>query len=262
MDKKTILIVNDDGIQSEGIEKLATVASKYGEVWVVAPDSQRSATSHKINYARAIEVWKYDDFVKNHVAESSVETSTEISTEASTEISNAIHAYACDGTPADCVRIGIKMIGRKPDYVFSGINTGYNIGADIQYSATVGAALEGAFWGIHSIAFSQADPSMSEVRNQYLEELMVEYMEKPLGKNQIWNINFPNCTLNECGGIMRDCVVSQDDFYEDDYEVTVIDENRAKYKVIAGRNWNPSEGTDLYAAMKLCVSVGIVNNLK
>lgn len=237
MMNKTILIVNDDGIQADGISKLARAAKQYGDVWVVAPDSQRSSMSHRINYSSPIDVWDYTPFV------------------------NGVKAFSCNGSPADCVRVGIKIIGKKPDVVLSGINNGYNIAADIQYSATVGAALEAAFWGIHAIAFSQDCGNIHEVTDRYLTELLEEYMEKKLTKSQIWNINFPCCPLNECKGILRDCIVSKDEFYNEDYSEKNIDEKHRQFKVIPIRNWNGSEGTDLFAVCNNYVSVGIVNNI-
>ena len=92
-----ILITNDDGIQSDGIIRLARAAKKYGKVWVVAPDGQRSAMSHRITLRETIEFFPVDFPVEG------------------------VHAYASTGTPADCVRFGIlNIVKEKPDYVFSG----------------------------------------------------------------------------------------------------------------------------------------------
>ena len=118
---RKILITNDDGIYSDGIIRLAQTAKEFGEVWVVAPESQRSAMSHSITLRHPIEAWNVDFPVEG------------------------VHAYACDGTPADCVRIGVlNIVPGKPDNVFSGINYGYNVASDIQYSATAGAASSAA----------------------------------------------------------------------------------------------------------------------
>lgn len=100
MKTRSILVVNDDGIQAEGILRLAQAAKPYGEVWVVAPDSQRSGMSHSIHYLNPVEVWRQDTFPAD------------------------VRAFACSGTPVDCVRVGIKLMGRKPDVVLSGINNG------------------------------------------------------------------------------------------------------------------------------------------
>lgn len=237
MDRKTILVVNDDGIQAKGIKMLVAAARVLGDVWVVAPESQRSSMSHRIIYSDPITVEKFEPYIEG------------------------VHAYACSGTPADCVRVGIKVIGKKPDLVLSGINNGYNISGDIQYSATVGAALEAAFWGIPAISVSQADPDFTEVTERYLPELLKEYMDKPLSKTQVWNINFPDCKLTECKGIMRDCRVSYDNFYTDDYKEKIGDDGSITYTVIPGRNWVGIPGTDLFAVTNNYVSVGVVNNV-
>ena len=146
-----ILITNDDGIQSDGIIRLARAAKKYGKVWVVAPDGQRSAMSHRITLRETIEFFPVDFPVEG------------------------VHAYASTGTPADCVRFGIlNIVKEKPDYVFSGINYGYNSGTDIQYSATVGSALEAACAGVHAIAFSEGASECHEVTDAYLEQMLKE----------------------------------------------------------------------------------------
>ena len=92
-----ILITNDDGIQSDGIIRLARAAKKYGKVWVVAPDGQRSAMSHRITLRETIEFFPVDFPVEG------------------------VHAYASTGTPADCVRFGIlNIVKEKPDVIIVG----------------------------------------------------------------------------------------------------------------------------------------------
>ncbi|MDD6207125.1 MAG: 5'/3'-nucleotidase SurE [Clostridiales bacterium] len=235
---RKILITNDDGIESDGIVRLARAAVEFGEVWVVAPDSQRSAMSHGITLNHSIEAWKVDFDVPD------------------------VHAYACDGKPADCVRIGVlNIVPGKPDHVFSGINYGYNAASDIQYSATAGAAFEAAFQKIHTIAFSEEACKIHEVTDQYLKEIMAELLDKPLGINQIWNVNFPGCRLTECNGILRNRKVSTDVFYGDRYMETLVSEGRISYMVEGIRNYSALEGTDLKAIFDKCVSVGIATNI-
>lgn len=235
---RKILITNDDGIDSDGIVRLARVAVELGEVWVVAPDSQRSAMSHSVTLRHSIEAWKVDFPVPG------------------------VHAYACDGKPADCVRIGVlNIVPGKPDHVFSGINYGYNVASDLQYSATAGAAFEAAFQKVHTIAFSEDACEMHEVTDRYLKEIMAELLDKPLAINQIWNVNFPGCRLSECKGILRDRKVSTDDFYKDRYIETMISDERISYMVEGIRNYDASEGTDLKAILDNYVSVGIATNI-
>jgi 5'-nucleotidase len=235
---KKILVTNDDGIQSDGIIRLAALAKSYGEVWVIAPDSQRSAMSHSTTFHKSVEMQEVDFAV------------------------SGVHAYASSGTPADCVRIGIlNMIPGKPDYVFSGINNELNIASDLQYSATIGAALEAAYLKVPAIAFSEADVRAHEVTDYYLPEVTSRLMGLPLGRNEIWNVNFPSCDLSTCNGILYDRTVSVDDFYTEHYRETVLADGKTAYMVEAIRHWRATKGTDLCAIIDHYVSVGKVRNL-
>ena len=235
---KKILITNDDGIDADGLIRLAQTAKNFGEVWVVAPDGQRSAMSHSISLRHPVEAWECEFPVPG------------------------VHAYACDGTPADCVRIGVlNIVPGKPDHVFSGINYGYNTATDLQYSATAGAAFEAAFQGIQTIAFSEEACERHEVSDRYLREIMEELLQKPLGINQIWNVNFPGCSLSECKGLLRDRRVSTEVFYRDRYNETVVAPGRISYMVEGIRNYEDEDGTDLKAIFENYVSVGIASNI-
>ena len=235
---RKILITNDDGIDADGLIRLARAAVEFGEVWVVAPDSQRSAMSHSVTLRHSIEAWKVDFPVPG------------------------VHAFACDGKPADCVRIGaLNIVPGKPDHVFSGIKYGYNTASDLQYSATAGAAFEAAFQKIHTIAFSEEACEVHEVTDRYLNEIMAELLDKPLGINQIWNVNFPGCRLAECKGILRDRQVSAEAYYVDRYNETKVSEGRISYMVEGIRNYDALEGTDLKAIFDGYVSVGIATNI-
>ena len=238
MSEKKIIIANDDGIECDGLRRLVKTAKKFGEVWVVAPDGQRSASSHIFSYNSTIKVWEYDYDVEG------------------------VHAFVCTGSAADCMRVGIqKIVPGKPDFAFAGINAGPNISSDIQYSGTLGAVFESEFLGIHSIAFSEKSPDNHELSDKYLEMLMKECMDKPLSVGQVWNVNFPDCSLAECKGILRDRKVSTDHFYDDDYVGTDIGNGVTEYKLVPNRIWEASEGTDLKAIIDNYISVGIVNNV-
>ena len=235
---RKILLTNDDGIDADGLIRLAKAAAEYGQVWVVAPESQRSAMSHGITLRHSIEAWKVEFPVPG------------------------VHAFACNGTPADCVRIGVlNIVPGKPDHVFSGINYGYNTASDLQYSATAGAAFEAAFQRIHTIAFSEDACEMHEVTDRYLKEIIGELLDKPLSINQIWNVNFPGCRLSECRGVLRDRAVSTDEFYKDRYIETEVSEGKISYMVEGIRNYDAEDGTDLRAILDNFVSVGIATNI-
>ena len=234
---RKILVSNDDGIDSEALARLAALAKKFGEVWVVAPCRQFSSMSHAANFWEPLKAWEVDFPVEG------------------------VHAFTTTGTPSDCVSFGITtVVPGRPDLVFTGINKGYNIASGIQYSATVGAALEAANQKIHTIAFSENHIGTHEVTDKYIEQLASELIDTPLGDNEIWNVNFPNCSVEECRGIKYDTVVSQDDFYAGGYDVVAKDGDKISYMVNFERYWTATEGTDLYAIMNNYVSVGRVKN--
>ena len=121
-----ILLTNDDGIMSEGLQVLVSVLEKEHEVWVVAPDRNRSAVSHSILMDIPLKIKK-----------------------------KAKRQYACSGVPVDCVVHGVRAILKgNPDCIISGINHGANLGTDILFSGTAAAARQGALYGIPSIALS------------------------------------------------------------------------------------------------------------
>ena len=129
-----ILIANDDGIQAAGIQTLAKALCKEHEVYIVAPDQERSAAGHALTLNMPIRVREVNIGI------------------------DIAKAYAISGTPGDCVKIGItEILDVKPDLVISGINHGPNLGADVLYSGTVSAAMEGAVLGYPSLAVSLAD---------------------------------------------------------------------------------------------------------
>lgn len=129
-----ILVSNDDGIQAEGIAKLTEALSMAGHaVYVIAPNGQRSASSHALSIGKDILLRQVEGYPF------------------------AKEAYMVDGTPADCVKMGVGFLEKKgicTDMVYTGINHGGNLGTDTMYSGTVSAAAEGAFLGIPAVAVS------------------------------------------------------------------------------------------------------------
>ncbi len=236
---KKILITNDDGIHADGLVRLAECAKEFGEVWVVAPDSERSAASHSITLRHSVEIREYAFDVEG------------------------VRAFSCSGTPADCIRVGsLSIMPGRPDFVMAGINKGYNVAADIQYSATAASAFEGEFQGYLSMAFSEGINGCHEVTDRYLREIMADLLTKEYVPGYIYNVNFPQCKLSECKGVLYDRKVSKKAFYTDRYKLEKEGPDGAKFYLVDGI-YSPSkeEGTDFGAIMDDYVSVGVVRNI-
>ena len=239
--------MNDDGIRSDGLSRLAAEAAKWGEVWVVAPDGQRSACSHSLTIDDPLIVHPYPFPVEG------------------------VHAFSCSGLPTDCVRIGLfgDLMPEEPDVVFSGINNGYNTGTDIQYSATVGAALDAAMCGIPAIAFSegfQADTRESGfghvITDTYLPKVMEELLNEELIPGQVINVNFPDCSKESCKGVLRNCRVSMQNPYVDVYKKEEeFPDGGFRYSIHWVDRVYADEGTDSRVVLDGYVAIGVVNNI-
>lgn len=162
-----ILLVNDDGIEAEGIRHLVNFAKNKGEICVFAPKVQQSGKALSIEIHNSYEVKRTDIFGKD------------------------IEAYSVDSTPADCVRIATLGMKKKFDLVISGINCGHNLGGDIHYSGTVGACLEAAKQGVKAMAvsacfnsFDNAVKNLDRVFEKIISNRMFDFAE-------ILNVNFP-----------------------------------------------------------------------
>lgn len=166
-----ILITNDDGIQAKGIQTIARVAAKYGDVVVVAPNGPRSAQSSALTIEVPVSVKPVPSDVEN------------------------ITQYAVSGTPADCVKLAIsQLLDKKPDLVISGINHGSNASINVIYSGTIGAAIEGALHGIPSIGFSLCDHDADadfEPSLPYFEQIIAKTLNSQMPKDICLNVNAP-----------------------------------------------------------------------
>lgn len=164
-----ILLTNDDGIDSAGLSALADEIRKIAEVVIVAPDTEKSAVGHAVTVSYPLRVKEY---IKD----------------------GSFFGYAVDGTPADCVKLAIKVIlDKKPDLIISGINLGTNTGTHIIYSGTVSAATEGTILGIPSFAISLAtyvNPDFS-YSAEFAGKLSLIIKEKGLPKGVLLNVNVP-----------------------------------------------------------------------
>ena len=224
-----ILVTNDDGIFSPGIKALGLAMRALGEVAVVAPDVEQSAVGHGITVRRPLRF--------KHTASAGF---------------GEIPAYRVDGTPADCVVLGVHLLGR-PDLLVSGINIGVNLGLDLTHSGTVAAALEGASLGIPSIAFS-LDTSGEELNFEEAARLAVAVarfvLETGLPPGTLLNVNFPATRPKG----LRVTRLSTHHF--EDTVVERLDPEGRPYYWIAGRPvGEEEEGTDLWAVRQGYVSV-------
>ncbi len=159
------LITNDDGIHSPGLEALVQRLRRQAECMVIAPDRDNSAVSHSLTMNRPLRVTKMGDGF-----------------------------YTLDGTPTDCVAIGLnKIIKRKPDLLISGINPGPNLGDDISYSGTVSAAVEGTMYGVPSLAVSLAGEAPYDFRRaaEVAATLAAMILKQGLPKDTLLNTNVP-----------------------------------------------------------------------
>lgn len=172
-----ILVSNDDGINAPGIKVLEKIAKSLSDdVWVVAPESEQSASGHSLTLTLPLRVRRISK-----------------------------RKFAVNGTPTDSVLLGVQHIisGKKPDLVLSGINAGANLGEDITYSGTVAAAMEGTLLGIPSIALSQARTYGENVRwaatEHYADGVIRKLVAQEWPHNVLMNVNFPDAPPADVG---------------------------------------------------------------
>lgn len=233
-----ILVVNDDSISAPGISMLAKAAAQFGEVTVVAPAHQCSAMSQKLTLREALTLEKLDDFP--------------VSVQG---------AYRVDGTPVDCVKVALDYILEDmPDYVFSGINNGYNVGFDIAYSGTLGAAFEAARNGIPAIAFSVASDHHLPSAEPYLLPVMKELLEADREWGTVWNVNFPAMKTAGLKGILWDRRVAPVSMFRETYIETKLPDGSISLvcQGIPTDNNQIPEGTDAEAVRKGCIAISKV----
>jgi 5'-nucleotidase len=181
VERMRILITNDDGIHSDGLDVCAEIGKSLSDdVWVIAPEFDQSGVSHSLSLN--------DPLRLRAVAE---------------------RRFAVKGTPTDCVLMGSMHVlkDRKPDLILSGVNRGRNTAEDVIYSGTVAGAVEGAVLGIPSIALSQAyssrgdHPPNWDIAPNYAPDIIRKLLKTEIPRGVVININFPNCKLSEVRGV-------------------------------------------------------------
>lgn len=175
-----LLLSNDDGILARGLDVLERAARPLGEIWVVAPDREQSATSHSLTLHHPLRPIKLGD-----------------------------RRWQVDGTPTDCVMLAIEaLLPERPDFVLSGINHGPNMGEDVLYSGTVAAAMEGLALGVPSIAVSfagrvlRSDDSQLEEQVEPLTRLFKHLTSLPaFPADTLFNVNLPAVPAKDVKGV-------------------------------------------------------------
>jgi 5'-nucleotidase len=226
-----ILVTNDDGINSPGIQKLFQQMKKLGNAYIVAPDRERSAVSHALTMHRPLKVEKLGKNI-----------------------------YSINGTPTDCVAIGIsKILPEKPSLVVSGINKGANLGDDITYSGTVSAAIESTILGIPAFAISlvtkEKKTKFSYDAPAKIALLIAKYiLDNSLPYDTFLNVNVPDIPYKQIKGIK---LTRQGKRIYDNSIHETYSPHGEKYFWIGGGNpyWEHGEDTDIQAIEKNYVSV-------
>jgi 5'-nucleotidase len=232
-----ILVTNDDGIHSPGLEVAERIARALtDDVWVVAPETEQSGASHSLTLALPLRLRSIDE-----------------------------RHFAVTGTPTDCVMMGVAEIlkDRKPALVLSGVNRGSNIADDVTYSGTIAGAMEGTALGIPSIALSQAYGfekgykirwNCAETHGPAVVRRIIE-VGWPEPQEVLMNVNFPDCEPKEVTGI------EITDQGKRDMQTAVmerrVDLRRNPYYWIGFKRVrsDPAKGTDLRAIYEKRVSV-------
>lgn len=174
-----ILLTNDDGIRSPGLRALVEAFAIRHQVTVVAPDRERSAVGHGITLHQPIRSQK-------------------------TRVNGSQSGFAVNGTPADCVKLGLaELLDSLPEVVVSGINPGANVGVNLNYSGTVAAAKEAAIAGIPAMAVSITAPGDKHLNAaaRFIESLAMQVMGKGLPEGTFLNVNFPDLPMNRIRGV-------------------------------------------------------------
>lgn len=223
-----ILVTNDDGVYAPGLKALYEAVAPLGKAVVVAPEGDNSAVSHSITMRRPLRVVQLDD-----------------------------NTYTIDGTPTDCVTIGVhKILNQKPDLIVSGINPGANLGDDISYSGTVSAAIEGTMYDIPSLAFSLdgSPPYSFEVAAAVAWKLASMALAFRVPPGSLLNINIPQLTNGEIKGIRFTRQGRR--VYKDAIQETYDPWGRKHYWIGGGTvHWSGGENTDEQAIRNGYISV-------
>jgi len=227
-----ILISNDDGIGASGIRALSEELSKYYDVYVVAPDRERSAAGHSLTLHTPLRV---------------------------EEVENPRYgvkrAWAINGTPGDCVKLGINAIlapEEQPDFVISGINHGPNLSADILYSGTVSCAMEGIMLGVPSIAVSLAGMRVEFDDFKYAAKFTAKLLKQLEGykfpPKTLLNVNVPILEEEDIAGVAITELGKK--MFTDNYEKRIDPRGKVYYWMAVELISEPSTANTNIAAVR------------
>ncbi len=226
--RMNILITNDDGIHAPALDVLREELSVLGEVTMVVPDRDQSATSHSLTLHRPLRIHRHAD-----------------------------DRYSVDGTPTDCVLVAFHgLLGRRPDVVVSGINQGPNMGEDVFYSGTVAAAIEGAMQGVPAVAVSRASREDGEYLEaaRFVRRLLLEAARRGPRPKQVLNVNLPRIPWKRVRGVRLTRLGTR--MYRDTLIQKTDPRGRAYYWIGGDEPvWETQEGTDFHAVDAGYISV-------
>jgi 5'-nucleotidase len=231
--KPVILITNDDGVTAPGIRNLVEAVKDLGKIVVVAPDRPQSGMGHAITIGQPLRLTRVHHF-------------------------GDIEAYACTGTPVDCVKLAVdKVLHRKPDLCLSGINHGANHSINVIYSGTMSAAVEAAIESIPSAGFSLLDYNIEadfSGARKFTRMVVEKMLSTKLDKHTVFNVNIPSVPVELLKGI-KICKQAYAK-YEEDF-VERLDPNGRKYYWLTGEfvNFDKAKDTDVWALANNYVSV-------
>jgi len=227
-DETLILVTNDDGVYAPGVRALFEAIKPLGRAIMVAPERDNSAVSHSLTMNRPLRVRELEEDI-----------------------------YTLDGTPTDCVTIGMrKILPRPPDLLVSGINPGANLGDDISYSGTVSAAIEGTMYSVPSLAISIGGepPFDFAIAAGVAWKLAAMALEFGLPESTLLNINIPPLPLAEIKGIRFTTQGRR--IYKDAILETFDPWGRKHYWIGGGTvHWLGSGNTDEHAIRNGFISV-------
>jgi 5'-nucleotidase len=215
-----ILITNDDGIHAPGISALKESLEQIASVFVVAPDTEKSAVGHAITLSDPLRVSKVE---KN----------------------NEVFGYAVNGTPADCVKLGLRCLVEDPiDVVVSGINMGPNTATNIMYSGTVSAAAEAVIMGVPGLAISITSFTIPEFEYScsLAKQLVKKIIENGLPTGTLLNVNVPAVKPHEIEGIV---ITRQGKGRYEEFFDKRVDPNNRTYYWLAGKRMNVDNDSDV-----------------